>query len=144
MDLAVGLVKEFPTPPSVATVSLPMLELPKVLRVSCMDSEKKTYVFRVMVEPDEDRWVSWCPALEQFRAATWGYTEEEALKHIREVVEMVVSELVEDNLPIPAGPPEAVAVYPTEHRVAVPVWRVGRLEQAAYSHCPRNNWRVAT
>ena len=86
-----------------------------------MDTGKKTYVFRVVAEPDEDRWVSWCPALEQFGAATWGYSEEEALKHIREVVEMVVAELVEDNLPIPEAPPEDVAVYPTEHRVAVPV-----------------------
>ena len=63
-----------------------------------------TYVFRVVVEPDEDRWVSYCPALEQYGAATWGYTEEEALKHIREVVEMVLTELVEDNLPIPEVP----------------------------------------
>ncbi len=86
-----------------------------------METGKKTYVFRVVVEPDEDRWVSWCPALEQFGAATWGYTEEEALKHIREVVGMVVSELVEDNLPIPAGPAEDVAVCPTEHRIAIPV-----------------------
>ena len=43
----------------------------------------KTYVFRVVVEPDEDRWVSYCPVLEQYGAATWGYTEEEALRHIR-------------------------------------------------------------
>lgn len=61
----------------------------------------KTYVYRVVVEPDEDRWVSYCPALAQYGAATWGYTEAEALKHIREVVEMVLTELVEDNLPIP-------------------------------------------
>lgn len=80
-----------------------------------------TYVFRVVVEPDEDRWVSYCPALEQYGAATWGYTEAEALKHIREVVEMVLTELVADNLPIPEGPAEEVAIFSTEHRVAVPV-----------------------
>ena len=67
-----------------------------------------TYVFRVIVEPDEDRWVSYCPALEQYGAATWGYTEKEALKHIREVVEMVLTELVADNLPIPEGPAKAI------------------------------------
>lgn len=81
----------------------------------------KTYVFRVMVEPDEDRWVSYCPALEQFGAATWGYTEEEASKNIREVVEMIVAEMVEDDLPIPDGPEDEVVIYPTQHRVAVPV-----------------------
>lgn len=86
-----------------------------------MDDGMKTYVFRVVVEPDEDRWVSYCPALEQYGAATWGYTEAEALKHIQEVVEMVMAELVEDNLPLPDGPAEDVAIYPTEHRVAVPV-----------------------
>lgn len=69
-----------------------------------------TYVFRVVVEPDEDRWVSYCPALEQYGAATWGYTEAEALKHIREVVEMVLAELVEDNLSIPEVPEEAATL----------------------------------
>ena len=34
---------------------------------------------------------------------TWGAIREEALKHIREVVEMVVAELVEDGEPLPAG-----------------------------------------
>lgn len=86
-----------------------------------LDTGMKTYVFRVVVEPDEDRWVSYCPALEPFGAATWGYTEDEALKNIREVVEMVVGELVEDNLPIPEGPLEDVIICPTEHRVSVPV-----------------------
>ena len=107
--------------PKVATLSPPMLELPRCQLDLLMDGSMKTYVFRVVVEPDEDRWVSYCPALEQFGAATWGYTEEEALKHIREVVEMVMAELVEDNLPIPEGPAGDVTIYPTEHRVAVPV-----------------------
>jgi predicted RNase H-like HicB family nuclease len=34
-------------------------------------------------------------------AATWGNTQEEALKHIHEVVEIIVQELVEDGEPIP-------------------------------------------
>ena len=80
----------------------------------------KSYAFRVVVEPDEDRWVAYCPALEQYGAATWGFTEAEALKHIREVVEMVLVELVEDNRPIPDGPEEAV-FSSAEHRVIVPV-----------------------
>jgi predicted RNase H-like HicB family nuclease len=45
----------------------------------------KTYTFRVIVEPDGDRWHAHCPALEQFGAATWGVTQEEALKHIQDV-----------------------------------------------------------
>jgi predicted RNase H-like HicB family nuclease len=64
----------------------------------------KTYTFKVVVEPDEDRWHAYCPALEQYGATTWGNTHEEALKHIQEVVQMVIEELAEDGIPIPEGP----------------------------------------
>ncbi len=78
----------------------------------------KTYVFRVVVEPDEDRWHAYCPVLEKYAAATWGYTREEALKNIQEVIEMVLEELTEENKPIPEGPTEEVFVS-SEPRVAV-------------------------
>ena len=61
----------------------------------------KTYLFKVVVEPDDDRWTAYCPALLQQGASTWGYTQEEALKHIEEVVRMVVRELIEDGEPVP-------------------------------------------
>jgi hypothetical protein len=32
----------------------------------------KTYTFKVVVEPDEDRWHAYCPALERQGASTWG------------------------------------------------------------------------
>ena len=54
--------------------------------------------FPVIVEPDEDRWHAYCPALERYGAVTWGRTEQEALKHIQEVVQMVVEELAEDGI----------------------------------------------
>ena len=68
-----------------------------------MDPEAQltTYTFRIAVEPDEDRWRAYCPELEAQGAATWGYTREEALQNIREVMEMVVAELVEDGKPVP-------------------------------------------
>jgi predicted RNase H-like HicB family nuclease len=59
----------------------------------------KTHNFTVVVEPDGDRWHAYCPALEQYGAATWGYTEKEALRHVQEVVQMVVDELREDGVP---------------------------------------------
>ena len=77
-----------------------------------------TYAFKVVVEPDEDRWFACCPMLEKYGAAPWGYTKEEALKHIREVVEMVVEELIEDEEPIPESPQEEGVVF-TDSRVAV-------------------------
>jgi len=64
----------------------------------------KTYTFKVVAEPDEDRWHAYCPALEQYGATTWGNSHEEALKHIQEVVQMVIEELAEDGIPIPEGP----------------------------------------
>ena len=48
-----------------------------------------TYTFRVVVEPDGDAWHAYCPALKGYGAVTWGTTRAEALRHIREVVEMV-------------------------------------------------------
>ncbi len=80
----------------------------------------KTNVFRVVVEADGDRWSAHCPALDKYGAATWGNTREEALKHIREVVEMVLEELAEDNEPIPEEPDGEVTVS-IEPRVAVTI-----------------------
>jgi predicted RNase H-like HicB family nuclease len=80
----------------------------------------KTYPFKVVVEPDEDRWHAHCPALEQYGAATWGYTREETLKNIEEVVRMIIDELREDGIEIPTGPPKEIEVFPDE-RVAVTV-----------------------
>ena len=71
----------------------------------------KPYVFKVVIEPDEDRWFAYCPALREQGAATWGYTPEEALKNIQEVVQMVVEELVEDGEPIPVKPKREVMIF---------------------------------
>jgi predicted RNase H-like HicB family nuclease len=60
-----------------------------------------TYTFKVVIEPDEERWRAYCPALEAQGAATWGHTRQEALQHIREVLEMIVGELVEEGKPVP-------------------------------------------
>ena len=61
--------------------------------------DMKTYIFGVVVEPDEDRWHAYCPALEKYAATTWGYTEEEAFENIGEVVQMIIEELLEDGKP---------------------------------------------
>jgi predicted RNase H-like HicB family nuclease len=61
-----------------------------------------TYTFRIVVEPDEDRWRAYAPALEAQGASTWGYTREEALANIREVLEMIVGELAEEGRSVPA------------------------------------------
>ena len=72
----------------------------------------KSYVFKVVIEDDEfedgrKAFHAYCPALESYGAYTWGYTKEEALKNIREVVQMVIEELVEEGKEIP---PDAIVV----------------------------------
>ncbi|MFW6105675.1 MAG: type II toxin-antitoxin system HicB family antitoxin [Chloroflexota bacterium] len=80
----------------------------------------KTYTFRVVVEPDEDRWFAYCPVLENKGGATWGYTKEEALKNIREVVEMTVESMIENGESIPEEPETEVKVS-SEPLVAITV-----------------------
>lgn len=89
-----------------------------VKHISREDRKVKTYIFRVIVELDDDRWAAYCPALLHQGASTWGYTKEEALKNIEEVVRMVVQSLREHGDPIPEGPEDAVRLS-TEPQVAV-------------------------
>lgn len=60
-----------------------------------------SYVFRVQVERDGQKWHSTCPVLERHGAATWGRTREEALRHIQEVVAFVVESMRERGERIP-------------------------------------------
>ena len=74
------------------------------------EGKLKSYTFKVVLEkdkwpdePDEKAvWRAYVPALEEKGAATWGYTKEEALKNIREVLQMVLEEMIEEGEPIPA------------------------------------------
>ncbi|MEX2526435.1 MAG: type II toxin-antitoxin system HicB family antitoxin [Gemmatimonadota bacterium] len=63
----------------------------------------QSYIFRVVVEPDEDRWLAYVPELESRGAVSWGNTRDEALRNIQEVAHMVVEELLADNEELPAG-----------------------------------------
>jgi predicted RNase H-like HicB family nuclease len=63
----------------------------------------KSYVFRVVLEPDEQAWRAYIPDLEEKGGATWGKTKEEALGNIREVAQMVIESMLEDGEPLPPG-----------------------------------------
>ena len=76
----------------------------------------RSYIFKVVVEPDEDRWRALVPELESRGGATWGKTREEALRNIQEVAQMVIEDMLEDGEPLPAE----VMIY-EEPRVAVTV-----------------------
>ena len=80
----------------------------------------KTYTFQVIIEPDEDRWRAYSPELEEYGGATWGYTREEAEQNIREVLVMVLEDMIEENDPIPELP-EDPGIISAELQVAVTV-----------------------
>ena len=80
----------------------------------------KSYTFKVVVEPDEDRWHAFCPALEDQGASTWGQTHEEALKHIDEVVQLVVESMIEHGEKLPEETTDNVEIA-VEPRVTVNV-----------------------
>jgi predicted RNase H-like HicB family nuclease len=61
----------------------------------------KSYVFSVVIEPDEDVWRAYVPELEAKGAATWGKTRDEAIKNIQEAAQMVIEELLEDGESLP-------------------------------------------
>ena len=64
----------------------------------------KTYNFRVVIEPDEDRWIAYSPILEHVGGATWGYTKEEARANIYDVLKMTVASMIAHGEPIPEVP----------------------------------------
>jgi len=61
----------------------------------------KTYLFKIIVEPDEDRWIAYSPLLKDKGGASWGYTRKEALKNIREVIEITLESMLEKGEKIP-------------------------------------------
>jgi predicted RNase H-like HicB family nuclease len=65
------------------------------------EARMKSYVFRVVLEPDQDVWRAFIPELEEKGAATWGQTKEEALRNIHEVAQMVIEAMLEDGESLP-------------------------------------------
>jgi len=68
------------------------------------------YIYRITIEPDEDRYYAEIPALPGCHS--WGYTYEEALKNIKEAAEMWVEALVEDGQAIPEEDPQVLRKAP--------------------------------
>lgn len=77
----------------------------------------KTYVFRVVIEPDEDRYYAEIPSLPG--CYSWGYTYEEALKNIKEAAELWLETLAENHEPIPEEDPEVIRNAPVTLGVAL-------------------------
>ena len=64
----------------------------------------KSYGFKVVIEDDQfedgtPAFHVYCPSLKGAR--TYGKTQEEALRNIQEVVQMIVDGLIEEGKPVP-------------------------------------------
>jgi predicted RNase H-like HicB family nuclease len=75
----------------------------------------KTYIFKVAIEEDSfadgrKAYHAYCPALEEYSATTWGYTEKEAFDNIQEVIQMIIEELAEDGKSLPEFSEEDVII----------------------------------
>ena len=81
------------------------------------------YIFKIVVEDDEHNdgrpaFRAYCPALESIGASTWGNTRDEAVKHIGEVLHMIVEELAKEGKDIP---PDALIASTQSSAVVVSV-----------------------
>jgi predicted RNase H-like HicB family nuclease len=73
------------------------------------EEHMKTYAFKVVLEkdkwpdePDEKAvWRAYIPALEHRGAASWGYTEKEALENLQNAVDLLIEYLQEVGEAIP-------------------------------------------
>lgn len=72
--------------------------------------EAAPYIYRVVIEPDEDRYQAEVPALPG--CYSWGYTYEEALKSVKEAIELWLEVKKEAGEPIPVEAPEIIRKAP--------------------------------
>ena len=78
----------------------------------------KNYAFKVVLE--KDKWPdepdeksvrrAYIPALEHKGAASWGYTEKEALENLKNAVDLLVEYLLEVGEAIPSEPSSQIQV----------------------------------
>ncbi len=61
----------------------------------------KSYIFRVIIEKDNDKWHAYCPILEEEGASTYGDTWEEAFENIKQVLIMTLDSLKQHGEKIP-------------------------------------------
>ncbi len=91
-----------------------------------VSNSMKTYLFKIVLEQDEDfdgnssGWLATCPSLVEKGASAWGSTQEEAVKNLREVLEMTVEGLIENGESFPIRENEDIQVL-EEPRVAITI-----------------------
>ena len=81
----------------------------------CVPVAPAPYVYRVVIEPDEGRYYAEIPALPGCHS--WGYTYEEALKNMKEALELWLEVKKEAGEPIPVDDPQTLRSAPLTIRV---------------------------
>jgi len=81
------------------------------IRFIPVESQKKTYLFEVVIEPDnfpdgQEAWMTYCPALKG--CTTWGYTYPETLKNIQEAIGVYIEDMIEQGESVPVDPAQGV------------------------------------
>ena len=66
-----------------------------------VSSAPTPYIYRVIIEPDEDRFHAEVPALPG--CYSWGYSYEEAVKNIKEAIELWLEVKKEAGVAIPVA-----------------------------------------
>ena len=85
----------------------------------------KTYIFKVTIEKDffedgREAYHAYAPALKG--AATWGYTKEEVIDNIKEVIQMIVESKIEHHELLPSEDrATGMVTVSTEPKVSVTV-----------------------
>ncbi len=70
----------------------------------------RSYIYRVVIQPDADRYYAELPAMPE--CYSWGYTYEEALRNIKEAAKLVIETRREDGEPIPDEDPSVLRRAP--------------------------------
>jgi len=79
---------------------------PKGIAVPEVQADLTPYIYRVVIEPDGDRYYAEIPALAG--CYSWGYTYEETLRNIKEALELWLEVKKEAGELIPVEEPRAI------------------------------------
>jgi predicted RNase H-like HicB family nuclease len=60
-----------------------------------------TYMFQVVLMPDGQAWIAYCPLLQRYGVWTRGATPHAVLRQIQELAQQVVSVLTDSGMPVP-------------------------------------------
>jgi predicted RNase H-like HicB family nuclease len=69
----------------------------------------RTFIYPIEVEQEDDgRWSAIVPSL--LGCATWGHTQQEAVKALQDAIDAYITTLREAGLPIPQPPPNGEVI----------------------------------